>query len=97
MASTLADMASAEEYGDTSSSTSEGGPPIRWRLVVKRLFQLVHLLIAASFLMLGLVEFGVEHSIFDIFGKRGDERSVIPKHVFQVLRATRACSGGVTD
>ena len=37
--------------------------------LVKLVFQLFHLVLAAAILLIGIVEFSVEPSIFDVFGR----------------------------
>lgn len=51
------------------------------RSLLKLLVQLFHLVIAAVIFFVGVVEFSVESTIFDVFGK-GDQRSAVPKGVW---------------
>lgn len=51
------------------------------RSLLKLLVQLFHLAIAAVIFLVGVVEFSVELTIFDVFGK-GDQRSAVPKGIW---------------
>ena len=63
------------------------------RTLFKRLFQLVHLVLATGILLTGFAEFAVEPTIFDIFGKATDSRSTLLQRVFQVsFDESRCCS-----
>jgi len=50
--------------------------------LVRLILQLFHLSLATGMLLMGIVEFSVESSVFDLFGSR--DRSAVPKDVFPV-------------
>ena len=52
--------------------------------VLRILLQLLHLVLAASVFLVGLVEFSVEPPIFDVFGNNLEQRVLIPVTVFNV-------------
>ncbi len=52
--------------------------------VLKRVLQVFHFILALSVLVVGLVEFCVEPTIFDVFSGIRINRNEIPKAVFKV-------------
>lgn len=54
------------------------------RKLFRLILQLFHLVLAAALFLVGVVEFSVEPSIFDVFGRKSEQRSVIPAEVFDV-------------
>ena len=51
------------------------------RSLLKLFVQLLHLSVAAVIFLVGVIEFSVESTIFDVFGK-GDQRSAVPSGVW---------------
>lgn len=54
------------------------------REVLRTVLQVFHLAVAASLFLVGVAEFSLEPSIFDVFGKSSEQRAVIPATVFKV-------------
>ena len=59
--------------------------------ILKKVFQVIHFGLAVGMFVVGLVEFCVEPTIFDIFGRSSERRAQIPEAVFKV-----SCCGYIT-
>lgn len=60
------------------------GDEVSKRQPWKLFWQLSHLVLATIVLLVGVIEFSVEPSIFDLFGRNVNQRSVVPAAVFPV-------------
>lgn len=48
----------------------------------KLILQLLHLVLSAVIMLVGIVEFSVEPSLFDVFGTKHEKRSLLLEEVF---------------
>lgn len=60
--------------------------------LLKLVFQLFHLVLAAAILLIGVVEFSVEPSIFDVFGRANQQEFPIDYQVSYSAVIHRLCN-----
>ena len=77
-------MADDSEEKKTLVSIEEVEHSWRKSVIPKKLLQAFHFALAVGIFVIGLVEFCVEPTIFDIFGRSSEQRAQIPAAVFKV-------------
>ena len=79
-------MGGAEHYLSIMAAKNENGrgPKFSRRKLLIMALQLFHLVLGAGIVVVGIIEFSAEPSLFDVFGKKSEERSIIPDRVFPV-------------
>ena len=71
----------SEPSNGNASDLSKSQDESEKKKLLKLLLQLFHLVLAAAILLVGVVEFSVEPTIFDVFGKKREQRSLFLKEV----------------